>query len=111
MLGADQAPAVLFSFLSDFDVLVFSSIRSSSLSYLSFTVEFYRFISNGFDKPHYTLHYSVDAPLMIRSLLYVPSMNMEKYPGAPRTPLGVSLYCRKVSYHSKRGSKRADSPK
>ena len=33
---------------------------------------------------------------MIRSLLYIPSMNMEKYPGAPRTPLSVSLYCRKV---------------
>lgn len=36
--------------------------------------EFYRFISNSFDKPRFTLHYSVDAPLTVRALLYVPTL-------------------------------------
>ena len=34
--------------------------------------EFYRFISNAFDKPQYTLHYKTDAPLNLRALFYVP---------------------------------------
>ena len=34
--------------------------------------EFYRFISNTFDKPRYSLHYKTDAPLNIRALFYIP---------------------------------------
>lgn len=34
--------------------------------------EFYRFISNTFDKPRYFLHYKTDAPLNIRALFYIP---------------------------------------
>ncbi|EGD78535.1 heat shock protein 90 [Salpingoeca rosetta] len=61
---------------------------------------FYKFVSNSFDKPMYTIQYSTDAPLMIRSLLYVPTMQLEKY-GMGRMDPGVSLYCRKVLIKSK----------
>ena len=61
---------------------------------------FYKFISNAFDKPMFTIQYSTDAPLMIRTLLYVPSMQMEKL-GMGRMEPGVSLYCRKVLIKSK----------
>lgn len=36
--------------------------------------EFYRYVSKGYDKPRYTLHYRTDAPLNIRSIFYVPEM-------------------------------------
>eukprot|EP00043_Microstomoeca_roanoka_P023197 m.257880 g.257880 ORF g.257880 m.257880 type:complete len:704 (-) comp27565_c0_seq1:189-2300(-) len=62
--------------------------------------EFYRFISNAFDNPMYTIQYNADAPLMIRSLLYVPSFQMEKF-GLGHMENGVSLYCRKVLIKSK----------
>lgn len=34
--------------------------------------EFYRYVSQSYDKPRYTLHYRADAPLNIRSIFYVP---------------------------------------
>lgn len=34
--------------------------------------EFYRYISESYDRPRYTLHYRADAPLNIRSIFYVP---------------------------------------
>lgn len=34
--------------------------------------EFYRFISNAYDKPRFILHYKTDVPLSVRALLYVP---------------------------------------
>ena len=35
--------------------------------------EFYRFINpNAFDKPMFTMHFSTDAPLSIKALLYLP---------------------------------------
>lgn len=35
--------------------------------------EFYRFINpNAFDKPMFTMHFSTDAPLSIKALLYFP---------------------------------------
>ena len=40
--------------------------------------EFYRFISNSFDKPRYNLHYKADAPLNIRALFYVPEYKPSK---------------------------------
>ncbi|GMH71783.1 hypothetical protein TrST_g6818 [Triparma strigata] len=57
--------------------------------------KFYQYISNGFDKPLHTLHYRADAPLDIKTLLYIPSYHTEKY-GMGRMTAGVSLYCRKV---------------
>ena len=41
--------------------------------------EFYRFISNSFDKPRYYLHYKADAPLNIRALFYVPEYKPSKF--------------------------------
>ncbi|GMH65589.1 hypothetical protein TL16_g04234 [Triparma laevis f. inornata] len=57
--------------------------------------KFYQYISNGFDKPLHTLHYRADAPLDIKTLLYIPSYHTEKY-GMGRMSAGVNLYCRKV---------------
>lgn len=36
--------------------------------------QFYRYITQAYDKPRYTLHYKTDAPLNIRSIFYVPEM-------------------------------------
>ncbi len=64
--------------------------------------EFYKFIGNAFDEPISRLHFSVDAPLAIKSLLFVPTENMELM-GFGRTEPGVSLYCQRVliEQHSK----------
>eukprot|EP00118_Oscarella_pearsei_P003593 m.14997 g.14997 ORF g.14997 m.14997 type:complete len:686 (+) comp26085_c0_seq2:58-2115(+) len=62
--------------------------------------EFYQFISNAFDKPRYTLHFSVDAPLSIRSLFYVPEQLPEMY-GVRILEPGVSLYSRRVLIQAK----------
>jgi HSP90 family molecular chaperone len=56
---------------------------------------FYKFLTGGFDDPLYHLHYRADAPLEIKTLLYVPSHHGEKY-GMGRMNPGVSLYSRKV---------------
>ena len=34
--------------------------------------DFYRYISNAFDKPRFTYHFRTDAPMDIRALFYVP---------------------------------------
>ncbi len=57
--------------------------------------EFYKFIGNAFDEPLCKLHFMADAPLSIRSLLFVPKENFEKM-GFGRMEPGVSLYCQKV---------------
>lgn len=57
--------------------------------------EFYKFTADAFDDPTYRMHFSADAPLLINSLLFVPSENPEKLLGVPMEP-GVALYCRKV---------------
>ena len=57
--------------------------------------EFYQFISNTSDTPRYSVMYKADAPLNIRSVLYVPS-NVPEMFGFGRMELGVSLYSRKV---------------
>ena len=62
--------------------------------------EFYSFIAKTMEKPRYHLHYSVDAPLMVRSVLYVPDLNMEKF-GFGRMEPGVSLYARRVLIQGK----------
>ncbi len=57
--------------------------------------EFYKFQSNAFDDPSYTLHFSSDAPLDINALLFVPEHNPEKF-GFGKLDPGVSLYCKKI---------------
>ena len=64
--------------------------------------EFYKFIANAFDEPLCHLHFSADAPLAIKTLLFVPGDNVEMM-GFGRMDPGVSLYCQKVliEQHSK----------
>lgn len=64
--------------------------------------EFYKFIANASDEPLCHLHFSADAPLAIKSLLYVPTENFEEL-GFGRMDPGVSLYCQKIliEQHSK----------
>ncbi|MCD6389862.1 MAG: molecular chaperone HtpG [Desulfobulbaceae bacterium] len=57
--------------------------------------EFYKFISNAADDPMLRLHFMADAPLSIRSLLFVPQENFEVL-GLGRLDPGVSLYCQKI---------------
>jgi TNF receptor-associated protein 1 len=57
--------------------------------------EFYQFVGHDFDEPQYRLHYSVDAPLAIQALLFVPKRNMESM-GFGKSDPEVNLYCRKV---------------
>ncbi len=65
--------------------------------------DFYRYISNAFDKPRFVQHFRADAPIDIRALFYVP----ETRPGLFETSRdetggsGVALYCRKVLIKSK----------
>uniref|UniRef100_A0A7S1PQK7 Histidine kinase/HSP90-like ATPase domain-containing protein n=1 Tax=Neobodo designis TaxID=312471 RepID=A0A7S1PQK7_NEODS len=63
-------------------------------------IDFYKFISGAYDSPLFRLHYSVDAPMAIRALLYVPQSHTEKY-GGGRMDSGVNLYCRRVLIQSK----------
>jgi TNF receptor-associated protein 1 len=62
--------------------------------------EFYRFVSNAFDLPKYTLHFQADAPIDLKALLFVPSFHTEKF-GMGRTEMGVNLYSRKILIESK----------
>lgn len=57
--------------------------------------EFYKFISLGFDKARYNLHFRADAPLELKVLLFLPTIHTEKF-GMGRMEPGVSLYSRKV---------------
>lgn len=57
--------------------------------------EFYKFIANAYDEPRMKLHFSADAPLAIRALLFVPQHHMEEF-GFGRMDPGVDLYCKKV---------------
>ncbi|KCV70323.1 hypothetical protein H696_02652 [Fonticula alba] len=55
---------------------------------------FYRFTSGMSDDPIMSLHYSADAPLTLRTLLFVPSHNVQRF--QKRIDHTVSLYTRKV---------------
>ncbi|OIO59778.1 MAG: molecular chaperone HtpG [Verrucomicrobia bacterium CG1_02_43_26] len=57
--------------------------------------EFYKFQAHAFDEPLSWLHFSADAPLDIKAILFVPTENMEKF-GFGLTQPSVALYCRKV---------------
>jgi len=62
--------------------------------------EFYKFIGHDIDAPLYRLHFSADAPLSIKALLFVPSHSREKL-GMPKTESEVHLYCRKILIQAK----------
>lgn len=57
--------------------------------------EFYKYVANDFDEPFYRIHMTLDAPLSINALLFVPRGNFELY-GFGRMEPGVNVYCRKV---------------
>jgi TNF receptor-associated protein 1 len=57
--------------------------------------EFYKYIGHDSEAPLYRLHFSADAPLSIRALLFAPAKNLELLTLARGEP-EVHLYCRKV---------------
>ncbi len=57
--------------------------------------EFYKFVANAMDEPFYRLHFTADAPLAIKTLLFTPQENFETM-GFGRMQPGVSLYCQRV---------------
>ena len=62
--------------------------------------EFYEYLGHDSEAPAYRLHFNADAPLAIRSLLFVPSRSIEQF-GMTRAESEVHLYCRKVLIESK----------
>lgn len=61
--------------------------------------EFFRFFAHGDKAPRYRLHFTADAPLAIRSLLFVPHNNIEKF-GFMRQESEIHIYCRRVLIQS-----------
>jgi molecular chaperone HtpG len=57
--------------------------------------EFYRYIGHDSDAPQYRLHFSADAPLSIRALLFIPQKSHEHLT-MTRGESEVNLYCRKI---------------
>ncbi|MEW6501506.1 MAG: molecular chaperone HtpG [Thermodesulfobacteriota bacterium] len=57
--------------------------------------EFYKYVANAFDEPLTHLHFTADAPLAIKALLFVPRENVESM-GFGRMEPGVNLYCQRV---------------
>jgi len=57
--------------------------------------DFYKYIGHESDAPQYRLHFSADAPLSIRALLFVPQKSYELLT-LTRGENEVNLYCRKV---------------
>ena len=62
--------------------------------------DFYKYIANSFDTPKYTLHFSADAPIDLKCLVFFPTLHTEKF-GMGRMDPAVSLYSRKVMIESK----------
>ncbi len=57
--------------------------------------EFYRYVGHDSEAPLYRLHFSADAPLSIRALLFAPPKSYEQLT-MTRNENEVNLYCRKV---------------
>ncbi|GJQ69555.1 putative histidine kinase-like ATPases [Trypoxylus dichotomus] len=58
--------------------------------------EFYRYVSNSYDLPRYTLHYNTDVPLSIHALLYFPEGKPGLFEMSRDTTSTLALYSRKV---------------
>ncbi len=63
--------------------------------------EFYRFVSNAYDRPRFVLHYKTDVPLNVRALLYFPEGKPGLFEMSRETDTGLSLYCRRVLIKNK----------
>ncbi|XP_012140839.1 TNF receptor associated protein 1 [Megachile rotundata] len=63
--------------------------------------EFYRFIANCLDSPRFVLHYTTDAPLNIRALLYIPEEKPPLYDFVKNDTSGIALYSRKILIKNK----------
>jgi len=57
--------------------------------------DFYKYVGHDATAPLYRLHFSADAPLSIRALLFVPEKNLELMT-LSRGENEVNLYCRKI---------------
>src|SRR5882757_1916888 len=57
--------------------------------------DFYKYIGHESEPPQYRLHFSADAPLSIRALLFVPQKSYELMT-LTRSESEVNLYCRKI---------------
>ena len=57
--------------------------------------DFYKYIAHENEPPQYRLHFSADAPLSIRALLFVPQKSYELLT-LTRGESEVNLYCRKI---------------
>eukprot|EP01041_Mallomonas_annulata_P002154 gene2154-4192_t len=62
--------------------------------------DFYKFISNAFDDPMFTIHFQVDAPIDLKALFFFPTFHGEKF-GMGRIEPGVNLYSRKILIENK----------
>ena len=56
---------------------------------------FYQYVGHDQEDPLLRLHFTVDAPLAIQAVLFVPKHSLENM-GLGRIEPGVNLYCRKV---------------
>ena len=57
--------------------------------------DFYKYVGHDGEPPQYRLHFSADAPLAIRALLFVPQKSFEHLT-MTRGENEVNLYCRKI---------------
>jgi molecular chaperone HtpG len=57
--------------------------------------EFYKYLAHDTEPPIYRLHFSADAPLAIRALLFAPARSRELATMSREEP-NVDLYCKKV---------------
>lgn len=64
-------------------------------------IQFFRFVSNSYDSPRFTLHYKTDVPLSIRALLYFPEGKPGLFEMSQTNDTGVALYTRKILIQSK----------
>ena len=55
----------------------------------------YRHLNNAYDEPAYRLSFKTDAPLDIKSVFYIPQVNMEKF-GMGKHEQQLHLYSRRV---------------
>lgn len=58
--------------------------------------EFYKFVANTYDRPRFVLHYSAEAPIQVRALLYFPELAPGQTDFYDSSTKGVSLYTRRI---------------
>nr|QII15881.1 heat shock protein 75 [Aphis glycines] len=58
--------------------------------------EFYKFVANTYDRPRFVLHYSAEAPIQVRALLYFPELAPDQTDFYDSSTKGVSLYTRRI---------------